>query len=180
MTLLFARGHYSIDVLIAYWMTTRLWWIYHTLANNPTLVLKDNKYNYMSQFWWFCIFKHFEGKVGRPIPKGFNWPLPKRLRWRPSWPTSSSSTSSPRRRHQNGNESTIENPDDPALVVAAQRSPPTTTPLTQHQYTREWSAIRTTNQMTNYRLDRLNKNVLPSPCAKRFGKGKPTKKIESS
>ena len=93
LTLLFARGHYSIDVLIAYWITTRLWWIYHTIANNPSLIVKENKYNYLSQFWWFCIFKYFEGKVGRPIPKGFNWPLPKRLRWRPSWPPSSSTPS---------------------------------------------------------------------------------------
>lgn len=35
LTLLFARGHYSIDVLLAYWITTRVWWIYHTMANNP-------------------------------------------------------------------------------------------------------------------------------------------------
>ena len=35
LTLLFARGHYSIDVVLAYWVTTRIWWIYHTMANNP-------------------------------------------------------------------------------------------------------------------------------------------------
>lgn len=29
-----ARGHYTIDILVAYYFTTRLWWIYHTLANN--------------------------------------------------------------------------------------------------------------------------------------------------
>ena len=37
VTLLLARGHYSIDVIIAYWVTTRIWWIYHTLANNANL-----------------------------------------------------------------------------------------------------------------------------------------------
>lgn len=30
---LLARGHYTIDVLIAYYATTRTFWIYHTLAN---------------------------------------------------------------------------------------------------------------------------------------------------
>ena len=37
VTLLLARGHYSIDVIIAYWVTTRIWWIFHTLANNANL-----------------------------------------------------------------------------------------------------------------------------------------------
>ncbi len=76
LTLLFSRGHYSIDVVIAYWITTRLWWIYHTLANNPTLIVKENKHNYMNRFWWWYIFVYFEGNVGRPLPKGFGWPLP--------------------------------------------------------------------------------------------------------
>ena len=28
-----AHGHYTVDVLIAYYVTTTLFWIYHTLAN---------------------------------------------------------------------------------------------------------------------------------------------------
>merc|ERR1712107_544406 len=35
--LLLARGHYTIDVLLAYYVSSRLWWIYHTLAHNDTL-----------------------------------------------------------------------------------------------------------------------------------------------
>ena len=34
---LLARGHYTVDVLIAYYVTTRLFWIYHTLANSGAL-----------------------------------------------------------------------------------------------------------------------------------------------
>ncbi|CAL8074797.1 unnamed protein product [Orchesella dallaii] len=34
---LISRGHYTIDVIIAYYVTTRIFWIYHTLANNPSL-----------------------------------------------------------------------------------------------------------------------------------------------
>ena len=37
VTLLIARGHYSIDVVVAYWITTRIWWIFHTLAKNANL-----------------------------------------------------------------------------------------------------------------------------------------------
>jgi hypothetical protein len=34
---LVAHGHYTVDVLIAYYITTRLFWVYHTLANNMNL-----------------------------------------------------------------------------------------------------------------------------------------------
>jgi len=33
LLVLAARGHYTIDILVAYYITTRLWWIYHSLAN---------------------------------------------------------------------------------------------------------------------------------------------------
>lgn len=35
---LVAHGHYTIDVLIAYYVTTRMFWTYHTLANNSALM----------------------------------------------------------------------------------------------------------------------------------------------
>ncbi len=35
--LLIARGHYFIDVVIAYFATTRIFWIYHTLCYNNAL-----------------------------------------------------------------------------------------------------------------------------------------------
>ena len=35
---LVAHGHYTVDVLIAYYATTRLFWTYHTLANNSLLL----------------------------------------------------------------------------------------------------------------------------------------------
>lgn len=38
---LVAHGHYTVDVLIAYYVTTRLWYIYHTLANNINLKVRN-------------------------------------------------------------------------------------------------------------------------------------------
>jgi hypothetical protein len=35
--MLISRGHYTVDIVIAYYVATRLFWIYHTLANNPQL-----------------------------------------------------------------------------------------------------------------------------------------------
>ena len=35
--LLFARGHYTVDVIIAYYVTTRVFWLYHTITDNKSL-----------------------------------------------------------------------------------------------------------------------------------------------
>ena len=61
MTLLLSRGHYSIDVLIAYWITTRMWWMYHTLCNHEVLKSPENSDNYLNRIWWWYIFNYFEG-----------------------------------------------------------------------------------------------------------------------
>lgn len=34
-----SRGHYLIDILVAYYVTTRLFWIYHTIAHNQMLMV---------------------------------------------------------------------------------------------------------------------------------------------
>lgn len=38
---LIARGHYTVDCLIAYYVTTRIFYIYHTMANNVNLKVRD-------------------------------------------------------------------------------------------------------------------------------------------
>lgn len=70
---LIAHGHYTLDVLIGYFITTRVFWIYHTMANNS--FLKNNhQYNYLSRTWCFRIFQYFEENVQIPLPSQFNWP----------------------------------------------------------------------------------------------------------
>ena len=51
--LLLARGHYTIDVILAYYVTTRLWWSYHTLAHNNTLRTDGDHNLIANECWWY-------------------------------------------------------------------------------------------------------------------------------
>lgn len=74
--LLLSRGHYSIDVLIAYWVTSRVWWTYHTLAHSKDLRLRG-EHNHMDNIWWWYIFRYFEASVPPcPLPRVYSLPLP--------------------------------------------------------------------------------------------------------
>ncbi|XP_052893098.1 phosphatidylcholine:ceramide cholinephosphotransferase 2-like isoform X1 [Anopheles moucheti] len=77
---LVAHGHYTVDVLIAYYATTRLFWTYHTLANN-SLLLKQNGNNYIGREWWYFGFRYFERNVRGPIPLQYDCPLALPASW---------------------------------------------------------------------------------------------------
>jgi len=79
VALLLARGHYSIDVVVAYWITTRLWWMYHTMTKHDLLKSRENGDNHLNQIWWWYIFLYFEGRVPIKLPREYGWPLPKKL-----------------------------------------------------------------------------------------------------
>ncbi|XP_039276655.1 phosphatidylcholine:ceramide cholinephosphotransferase 2-like isoform X2 [Nilaparvata lugens] len=72
---LLARGHYTVDVLIAYYVTTTIFWIYHTLANHVQLK-HPGLNNHLSRVWWYSLFQYFEANVGGPVPRQYDWPLP--------------------------------------------------------------------------------------------------------
>jgi len=74
--LLLQRGHYSIDVVLAYWITSRLWYLYHTAAHNQQLKQRGG-HNYLDRIWWWRIFRYFEGNVPGPLPRSYSLPLPK-------------------------------------------------------------------------------------------------------
>jgi len=75
-SLVVARGHYSIDVVLAYFVTTRLWWIYHAMATHHDLKL-NNDNNIFSGTWWFWIFWYFERNVPLQLPRHYSLPLPR-------------------------------------------------------------------------------------------------------
>ncbi|ODM88770.1 Phosphatidylcholine:ceramide cholinephosphotransferase 2 [Orchesella cincta] len=73
---LISRGHYTIDVIAAYYITTTTFCIYHTLANNPSLKVKtgQSRINYFARIWCYPIFMYMEGNVGGPLPQKYSLP----------------------------------------------------------------------------------------------------------
>jgi len=70
-----AHGHYTVDVLIAYYVTTRVFWMYHTMANN-TILKQNGPSNHLARLWWYRIFLYFERNIGGVVPRRYEWPLP--------------------------------------------------------------------------------------------------------
>lgn len=75
--ILSAHEHYSIDVFIAFYITSRLFLYYHTLANNQALMQRDSTRTRI----WFPLFSFFESEIDGIIPNEFDTPssLSKRL-----------------------------------------------------------------------------------------------------
>lgn len=81
--ILLAHDHYTVDIVVAYLFTTRLFYTYHTLCNNQSLKDAGNA-NLLSRCWWFPLFRYFEGNVrsNGPLPRQYEWPFPWPKRFR--------------------------------------------------------------------------------------------------
>uniref|UniRef100_A0A1B0CN33 SAM domain-containing protein n=2 Tax=Lutzomyia longipalpis TaxID=7200 RepID=A0A1B0CN33_LUTLO len=66
--ILAAHEHYSIDVFVAFYITSRLFLYYHTLANNQALMSHDSTRTRI----WFPMFSYFESSVDGIIPNEFD------------------------------------------------------------------------------------------------------------
>jgi len=75
--ILAAHEHYSIDVFIGFYITSRLFLYYHSLANNRVLKQPDH----MRTRIWFPMFSFFESSIDGVVPNEYEWPLP----WPQSW-----------------------------------------------------------------------------------------------
>ena len=69
--ILAAHEHYSIDVVIAFYITSRLFLYYHTLANTLALKRIESRRTRV----WFPLFWFFEEKVSGKVPNEYEWPL---------------------------------------------------------------------------------------------------------
>lgn len=66
-----AHEHYSIDVIIAFYITSRLFLYYHTLANTRAVRHSDERTKV-----WFPMFAYFESNIDGVVPNEFCWPFP--------------------------------------------------------------------------------------------------------
>ncbi|XP_014012352.1 phosphatidylcholine:ceramide cholinephosphotransferase 2 isoform X2 [Salmo salar] len=71
--ILIGHEHYSIDVVFAYFITSRLFWWYHTMAN--TQALRGASNNYLSRTWWNPVFNFLERNVMETVPCAFSCPV---------------------------------------------------------------------------------------------------------
>uniref|UniRef100_A0A0K0FMC6 PAP2_C domain-containing protein n=1 Tax=Strongyloides venezuelensis TaxID=75913 RepID=A0A0K0FMC6_STRVS len=73
--LVVSGGHYSMDVLIAYWISSHVFWSYHQVFELPLHMRKNQN---LSRLWWFHLAYWFENTVpSGPIKNIWNWPLGK-------------------------------------------------------------------------------------------------------
>ena len=73
LLILAAHEHYSIDVFIAFFLTSRLFLYYHSLANNAVLNTRsDHRLSI-----WFPMFSYFERNIQSMVPNVLRipWPL---------------------------------------------------------------------------------------------------------
>ncbi|KAH8239227.1 hypothetical protein KR032_002183 [Drosophila birchii] len=68
--ILAAHEHYSIDVFVAFYITSRLFLYYHTLSNNRALMQSDSKRTRI----WFPMFSYFESSVDGMVPNEYDTP----------------------------------------------------------------------------------------------------------
>ncbi|VDM54609.1 unnamed protein product [Angiostrongylus costaricensis] len=71
--LVISRGHYTLDVILSYFICTRVFWSYHTMVAHPTLRLSTQ--NHHRKEFWFPLFKYMECNVLKPVPRRFDCPL---------------------------------------------------------------------------------------------------------
>ena len=68
--ILAAHEHYSIDVFVAFYITSRLFLYYHTLANSRALRQRDHARAKI----WFPLFSFFEARINGMIPNEYQIP----------------------------------------------------------------------------------------------------------
>eukprot|EP00092_Neocalanus_flemingeri_P054719 GFUD01064479.1.p1 GENE.GFUD01064479.1~~GFUD01064479.1.p1 ORF type:complete len:317 (-),score=52.53 GFUD01064479.1:359-1309(-) len=73
--LMISRGHYTIDVIIAYFVTTRLWYMHNAIIANRHFQQRAST-NHLGRLWWWRLAVWFEDNVKGPVPAQFEFPNP--------------------------------------------------------------------------------------------------------
>jgi len=71
--LVVSGGHYTMDVLISYWLTSHVFWSYHQMFEMPKHLRTRAP---LSRLWWFWLCYWFEASVPPgPMRNEWDWPL---------------------------------------------------------------------------------------------------------
>merc|ERR1719300_1168431 len=73
--ILAAHEHYSIDVFVAFYITSRLFLYYHTLVNNRAVSKYQESFDAKRTWFYFPMFSFLEQNVDGRIPNVFELPL---------------------------------------------------------------------------------------------------------
>merc|ERR1719187_1503564 len=73
--ILAAHEHYSIDVFVAFYITSRLFLYYHTLVNNRAVSKYQESFDAKRTWFYFPVFSFLEENVDGRIPNVFELPL---------------------------------------------------------------------------------------------------------
>ncbi|XP_070544478.1 sphingomyelin synthase-related protein 1-like [Ptychodera flava] len=73
--ILAAHGHYTVDVVIAFYVTTRMFIYYHSLSSN-----RVTRNRYKRWQLWFPLIRFFENNMDGVLPNEYGWPFPRPLR----------------------------------------------------------------------------------------------------
>lgn len=68
--ILAAHEHYSIDVFVAFYISSRLFLYYHTLSNNQGLMQRDS----LRTKVWFPLYSYFESGIEGIVPNEYETP----------------------------------------------------------------------------------------------------------
>lgn len=71
--ILLGHGHYTLDILLAFAISAKLFSMHHSMANNISQMTRDQ--HRIKK--WFPIFYFFERDTDGPIPNEYEWPLPR-------------------------------------------------------------------------------------------------------
>jgi hypothetical protein len=74
--ILAAHEHYSIDVFIAFYISSRMFVYYHSLANNKVLLQQDKRRVKV----WFPLFSYFEENIHSQVPNEYEALMPAIIR----------------------------------------------------------------------------------------------------
>jgi len=73
--ILAAHEHYSIDVFVAFYISSRLFLYYHTLVNNRAVSKYQESFDAKRTWFYFPLFSFFEQNVDGRVPNEFELPL---------------------------------------------------------------------------------------------------------